>query len=510
MKEDNLPRHKVKLESGYKIQQRTKNKRNIDGTESLNNRITMITVDEVKEDRDSMCSEEYEELLQRSLQTSDTVTQIESEPVIEPGVIDNAQDSREQFNLSPPAPSLANESQDTFAEDDLPPSPRTSFHLNKISMSSDEIIRPVSRQVSSAASTTRQSSGKIQSTPRQLARAVPSAPIMSARTTRSNTTSVRSASPKRAQSSPPRRNRKYQFDDPPTPRNIHSPRPNLAKPGQLARSGVASINASSQDGGEQEYIKISQQLLPSSGNRRSYSAASRSDVSRISSGTELDTVMDANRNDSISINSMDVNKGDNDILHHHDDDHRHCTCSPEAKRVLSAALSHMSNASDPNAVISIPTAINTEVDVQSNAGSSAGSFYSEKSDLLNELESPSASGRETPTDFDRQEPDIPSNEQSTETNKQDPTEAQNVEIPGSSSNQDIYINQTDGLAFNQNDLEQMNKDTEQMDVPKSRSNSAASKKKRSVKFADEQESLSVPYCTPSSTPREQTSDIEDG
>ncbi len=51
------------------------------------------------------------------------------------------------------------------------------------------------------------------------------------------------------------------------------------------------------------------------------------------------------------------------------------------------------------------------------------------------------------------------------------------------------------------------------DPPKPRAVSAT-KQKRTVKFADEQDdgtlSPSVPQCTPSSTPREQNSDSENG
>lgn len=575
VKADNLPQNRVPVRrqqslDNYKIKQRTKNKRNIDGTKSLNNRITMISVDQVRDDRDSMCSEDYEELLHRSLQTADIKDELDREEAgrNEDGVLGSRDEDTDQFASSMSSGRLA-----MSPEEELMPSiighQRSNRYQDDGFRSSSQGRGSPSRQMSfvsevdfnvnselpiqeesetpdnwrsqqlSPTSSPRQRSGGFP--PRQLsARPAPSASstVTSARTRTQQ--QVRPAPPKRAQSSPARRTSKphYQFDEAPTPRNLHSPRPNLVKAGQLQRSGVASISSNQDVGGDHEYIKISHQIRPGSHlrNNRGHSA-----LLGPPGGSDLSTSSHAGDNDpsdTVSVDSMDVNKGDHDHRTM-DHDREECTCSPDVKRALSAALSHQSShptGTDPSGpVFYIPTADSAESDIFSGraggggrGGGSVTSFYSDKSDPLDGYESDLGdSGRESPADplfnpnpnpneqkhlnaADLPAPNQGDDDQSG--NTRELPDSSSPPLPGAASSDardqqevEFFINQIDGLSFNHADIEEIN----QMSV--SRLNSAADdRKKRTVKFADEQESMStsVPQCTPMSTPREHHSDSE--
>ncbi|XP_038056428.1 uncharacterized protein LOC119728311 [Patiria miniata] len=485
IKDDARPKRGPKLET-YRLSHRTKGKRNLDGTDSLSNRITVITVDQIDEDRESLCSLDYEEILQRSLE----VEQPADEEA--PSLLRHAEDSRrspERVLLSP------------FGEGSVS-EPRTA-PSSGMKHSTPHVSPHHSAGTSDAGLVARSMTPKPRTMP--LTSPVPSSPsIVSSRPRTGSQTS------QRAQSSNSKG--RYSFSQTPTPRNLNSPHPNLVKPGQLPRTGVSSINPGVQEG-EHEYIKISQPILPGSERTQSQmdnmAAISRVEERNAFADYKEDSES-LGRNPSIaSFDSMDSMNVEGDRIGNHLPDNLTelpCSCSPEAKRVVSAALSRVSL--DSANIINIPTAdmnmslsdLNSVSDMDPLASYSSfrGSLSSDvaaavAADLL-----PEGVGEAVPHQGDL----LPSNEISGEqvgvASRSSASSASSQRLPMSRERQEelgYIINKVDGLELAQTD----NENKEQQ-----RKAASAKKPNRTVTFAEELRPPSVPNCTPESTPRDPT------
>ncbi|XP_071799421.1 uncharacterized protein [Asterias amurensis] len=480
IKDDARPKRGPKLET-YRLSHRTKNKRNLDGTESLGNRITVITVDQIDEDRESLNSMDYEEILQRSLDVEQSPEEEGSSSSLRFG-----EDlKRGSVVSSMLGEVLLSESEDTTTSGLLekPVTPRSSPHQ--------------SYPNSDTGLTTQSINPKPRSIP--LTSPVPSSPsIVSGRPWTGSQKS------QRAQSSNSKG--RYPFSPAPTPRNLNSPHPNLAKPGQLPRTGVSSINPGVQDG-EHEYIKISQQILPGS-ERANSRAENLAAIARVSERNVYEDSHDDSQslgqNPSIasfdSVDSMNVegdrggNRLPDDVTTMNDPP---CSCSPEAKRVMSAAISRVSHSS--STFINIPTAdMNTslsdlnsisDMDPMASYSSFRGSLSSElgeANDLT--LEEGDMSPLKDSND----------NHLSESNNEQEGLATVSSASSTSSKRQPhedlgYVINQVDGLDLRNSDNEVLEPE---------RKPASAKKSNRMVTFAEELPS--VPNCTPESTPRDPT------
>lgn len=482
IKDDARPKRGPKLET-YRLSHRTKSRRNLDGSESLSNRITVITVDQIDEDRESLNSLDYEEILQRSL---DVEQSPEEEAV--PSSLRFSEDLKRGSIVSSMLGEVAlSESEDTTTLLDKPVTPRSSPHQSYAN--------------SDAGLTTHGISPKPRSIP--LTSPAPSSPsIVSGRPWTGSQKS------QRAQSSNGKT--RYSFNQTPTPRNLNSPHPNLAKPGQLPRTGVSSINPGVQDG-EHEYIKISQQILPGS-ERANSRAENLAAIVRVSERNAYpdshDDTQSLGQNPSIasfdSIDSMNV-EGDRGRNHLPEDvtnlTEPPCSCSPEAKRVMSAAISRVSHSSSN--FINIPTAdmnvslsdLNSisDMDPMASYSSFRGSLSSELAEA-NDLtlgEDEDQSPQKDPNDNHLMDSN---NEQEGKPTASSTSSSSSKHQAPSDSQEDLgyVINQVDGLDLMHSD---------EVRDPQRKSHSAK-KSNRTVTFAEE--IPSVPNCTPESTPRDPT------
>ncbi|KAJ8040405.1 hypothetical protein HOLleu_14686 [Holothuria leucospilota] len=340
------PKVQIKLDK-FCIRHRSKPKRNIDGTESLNQRITMITVDDLaknENDNDAMTMDEYQELLRQKLESvpADEGTVGESHPDLMQRLSPRTEDDLNRdksLSLSSlgkgsdvsgttvdKPPSLSFESRDNTSSptDDVPASlPSPSRRMVRNQRSAPAVA--VRRSTSHGSSTTN-----------------PGIRPKSEMTRRADRKPL-SGHSGRAQSSTSQR--RYVFDLPPTPRSAQSPR---VKRGQFHRSGVPSINSGPREG-EQEYIKISHQI-PSP-----YQATNREAPVGISDVDDVDSRPSSPGSMRGSVSSLNVLGGGEENQHIHHEEN--CSCTQEAKRALSAALSGLSSShTEHGPFINIPTA----------------------------------------------------------------------------------------------------------------------------------------------------------
>ncbi|XP_022109855.1 uncharacterized protein LOC110989631 [Acanthaster planci] len=479
VKDDARPKRGPKLET-YRLSHRTKSKRNLDGTESLSNRITVITVDQVDEDRESLCSLDYEEILQRSL---------EVEPATEdeaPSLLRHPEDGQkiaptDRVLLSPFAEGLVGEPRNGSVSGIKPSGPSSSPRHSAINTDTRLVTRSMTP--------------KPRTVP--LTSPVPSSPsIVSGRPRTGSQTS------QRAQSSGSKG--RYSFSQPPTPRNLNSPHPNLVKPGQLPRTGVSSINPGIPEG-EHEYIKISQPILP--GSERTQSRMDN--LAAIARVGEKNAIVEDYRGSSVSLgrnpsvtslDSMDsLNVQGGQVVNQLPDDLTEppCSCSPEAKRAVSAALSRVSR--DSSNVINIPTAdmnmsmsdLNSMSDMDPLASYSSfrGSLSSDvaaaEADLMPEEE---AETRDLIDEMGSEQVDRATRSLASSPSSQHLPSPERQEVG-------YIINKVDGLELRQSPGEPREE---------SRKTASAKKPNRTVTFAEEIQTPSVPNCTPESTPRDPT------
>ena len=310
---------------------------------------------------------------------------------------------------------------------------------------------------------------------------------------------VGSAGSQRAISSASSR-RKYTFDQKATPRNAHSPRPNLARPGQLPRTKVSSISSGPQEG-DQEYIKISQQLLKPGEERSRMELAAISHVSdmnqtHMGSGDVREPSV-SSLDDRETVDSMNVQRGDqqHEKQGHYHEDGTMCTCSPQAKRAMSAALSAMSHVSTEHSIINIPTARMTPTESEHNSLSDMDPLSSTSTFQRASLGEDEWKEATMDQSMDKEVfGDLPNKDgKSTEISESGdhgdmPRETNAVDAPSErvspTASREIVINRHDGL------------DSLGITPPRSAS------KKRTVKFSDEIQEPYVPFTSPISTPRD--------
>ncbi|XP_071498485.1 uncharacterized protein [Diadema antillarum] len=509
VRDGSRPQSSVKL-GRYRINQQSRRKIGIDGAESLNNRITRVTVDQINRAEGNsreLTDEDYENLLQERIKS----VNVEEEDEEEDGenedddLLDEViTEGREGYTHPSPRRkledmqensmySIGRESERSGLTVEKPPTMRSlqaSMHDFAIHGSPPEKSRPHVRQVASAIPSTRHAQSMdpaLSAPPRTMARSAGSQRIQP-RENDLKRLGAQSASSRRALSSASSRKR-YSFDQPVTPHNAHSPRPNLIKPGHLPRSKVSSISQGPQEG-DQEYIKFSQQILrPGDARSRESSAGlmamGESNQPRHGSGDmryrpEPSII---STDDVVSVDSMNVHRGDpHQKPDHYHEDGTKCTCSEEAKRAMSAALSAMSHVSTDHSVINIPTAPMTPSESDRNS--------------LSDMDPLSSTSSFRRTSFDEDDwKDTSGNDSKPETSASGHrTAAEQVTESGDHSNitdigsptpsREIIINKDDGL------------DAQGITPPRSAG------KKRTVKFSDEIPEPFVPYTSPSSTPRD--------
>ena len=333
--------------------------------------------------------------------------------------------------------------------------------------------RPYVRQVASAMPGTRQArsnDAQLSAPPRSMIRSAGSQRIQPPMDTTGQRLGARSAGSQRALSSASSRI-KYSFDQKVTPRTAQSPRPNLARPGHLPRSKVSSISTGPQEG-DSEYIKFSQQILkPGEGQGHDPGMNAIHQFHDLTYGQfeSMRNTSISSMDDGGSVDSMNVHRGDprQEKAHYHEDGTK-CTCSAEAKRVMSAALSAMTRVSGDHSVINIPTAPMTPSDSDRNSLSDMDPLSSTSSFHRASL------GEEDwkESSFDQSGYHAPEHQH------------QGTEGDSPTPSKEMVINRHDGL------------DSLGITPPRSAG------KKRTVKFSDEIEEPFVPYTSPISTPRD--------
>ncbi|XP_041475090.1 uncharacterized protein LOC121423720 isoform X2 [Lytechinus variegatus] len=477
MKDGSKPQRGIKL-GKYRINQQSRSKIGIDGAQSLNNRITHVTIDQIdRADSEyrELTDADYENLLKEKLRSvsmeADSEDNEEDDAILEsvsPRRV--AEDVREAASIC----SIGKESEASGLTVEKPASarPQGSTDIIGVTQISSRAEKPYVRQVASAMPGMRQArsnDAQLTAPPRSMIRSAGSQRIQPPIDSTSQRLGARSAGSQRALSSASSRI-KYSFDQKVTPRNAHSPRPNLARPGHLPRTKVSSISTGPQEG-DAEYIKISQQILkPGDGQDR--------DVGMIAQISDFTQGQFGNRDPSISsmdeggsVDSMNVHRGDphQEKAHYHEDGTK-CTCSPEAKRVMSAALSAMSHVSADHSVINIPTAPMTPTDSDRNSLSD-----------MDPLSSTSSFRRASLGEEDWKESSFDEGGQVAESGDHGPGV---TEVSSPTPSKEIVINRHDGL------------DSLGITPPRSAG------KKRTVKFSDEVDEPFVPYTSPISTPRD--------
>lgn len=504
----------------YRINQQSKSKIGIDGAESLNNRITHVTIDQLNRsdaEYKELTDADYENLLKEKLRLVSMDAEGEEEE--EEGIYEDdgsMYDRREQMiSVSPRRKledmkersdySIGKESDVSGMTVEKPPTFRSqgsAVDIAGLMAQGSTAEKPYVRQVASAMPGMRHApDSQLSAPPRSMTRSAGSQRIQPMDSSGQRLV-LRSAGSQRALSSASSR-RKYSFDQQVTPANAHSPRPNLARAGHLPRTRVSSINTGPQEG-DQEYIKFSQQILrPVEGRPRKGDPG----MMAISHVGDTNQARHSMRDPSVSclddggsVDSMNVHRGDphrGKHEHYHEDGSK-CTCSPEAKRVMSAALSAMSHVSTDHSVINIPTAYMAPSESDRNSLSD-----------MDPLSSTSSFRRPSLGDDDWRETSF---DQSTEKDNQidssyDVMASEEVaesgdhgnigSIPDANENKppitfvsspapsrEIVINRHDGL------------DAQGITPPRSAG------KKRTVKFSDEILEPYVPYTSPISTPRD--------
>ena len=279
---------------------------------------------------------------------------------------------------------------------------------------------------------------------------------------------------------------------------------------------MSSINPGVQDG-EHEYIKISQPILPGSDRANSNLAAISRIGERNAHADTSDDLQSLGRNPSIasfdSIDSMNVER-DRTGNHLPDDvtmwTEPPCGCSLEAKMVISAALSRISHESSN--YINIPTAdMNTSLsDLNSVSDMDPLASYSSfRGSLGSDIAATNDLTSEDGVDIDKAVQKDPNHNHLADLNNTTNDQEAVATIHSISSASSLcqppfqdgqeelgyIINQVDGLELTRSKHELMEPH---------RKSTSAKKSNRTVTFAEEILTPSVPNCTPESTPRDPT------
>ncbi|PIK35323.1 hypothetical protein BSL78_27851, partial [Apostichopus japonicus] len=490
------PKIQIKLDK-YCIRHRSRPKRNVDGTESLGQRITMITVDDLtrdqEEDNDAMTMADYQELLKRKL---------ESVPADDGPAVDESGHPNLMQRLSPRVEdgmnrekslSLSSLGRGSDAASDItvekPPSP--------FLMSRDSQILPKERVPTAVP----------KSNSRTLVRHQRSAPAVAVR--RHADTNASTSNPgMRPKSEMTRRTDRYpfsgrsrrvhsstggryNFDQPATPRSAQSPR---VKPGQFYRTGVPSINTVPREG-EQEYIKISHQI-PSPYHPLGHETPSAAMLDE-RDGEDRSSSPGSMKG---SVSSLNVLRGVDENTHHtHEGED--CSCTEDAKRVMSAALSGISLPHEDHSLfISIPTARVSPggaSDIQSELNMMRSSQASvTRRSSLDDDEFDQYSEKDDLSEFDdlvEEEGDLQledSNQGNLEMAGSNDVNAEALQLP---VNEDVIINREDGLLSEDGILSK--KAERSISSPRGDG-------KRTVTFREDLLEPSAPTTTPLSTPRD--------
>ncbi|XP_077981490.1 uncharacterized protein LOC144436547 [Glandiceps talaboti] len=337
--EDVKPRTDLRPDS-YRVRQRVKNKLNIDGTASLNSRITVVTVDKYEDDQESLSSTDYNEILSEKLY-ADTIPTPEPEPT--PIVEEKPKSGKKERKLQ---------------EDGLRSLSRESFN------SAGTLEKPITPQASIVSGT------------------VTDATFI--------TTGVNPYKPHKGSTSVHRVSSgtssvKINIEKAPA-KTVSVKGHGLAKPGQLHRTGVPSISSPGRhDADQTSFIQIAQAIsIPDTPSVHDLSSPMRSNTDiNISSAQHnakaLSTVIDSNKvpdnvlprskherdmkaGDAINLRGKQMQvirsdgSGDNESrrssaasstgsMHVHKGTNGHgpghvCTCTPEAKRAMAEFISH--------------------------------------------------------------------------------------------------------------------------------------------------------------------------
>ncbi|XP_071953913.1 uncharacterized protein [Antedon mediterranea] len=309
------PRPDLMKPSSYRVRSRTKNRKNVNGIESLNNRITVITVDQGNDDDvDSLASEDYQEILQRRLEASE-----------------KPQDEKKE--LEKETCNAQSELKEKCSKEVFQSKSSTS-HCSIDRTSKETLVSITEKPLPPAASSTSSSLINLVaqgSNPKLQTRPPSSSVISSKRVGSSKSNSVQEE------------------------RQSHSAsqRPQLSKPDQLPCSGSAM-----RDRGK-EFVSISQQIRLPTGvllkKQRSSPELkiSSPEIHHDFSGDELDDVSIGQLSHVNSMGSLDsliAANGNNDQSDH---DHHNCTCTVEAKMAVSAVLSSTPHQTVPSTIINV-------------------------------------------------------------------------------------------------------------------------------------------------------------
>ncbi|XP_002739156.1 uncharacterized protein LOC100376789 [Saccoglossus kowalevskii] len=327
--EDVKPRTDIRPDT-YRVRQRVKNKLNIDGTSSLSNRITVVTVDQFDDDQESLSSRDYNEILNEKLH-AESIPVPETEKEVELSDIKSSSTSGSVKEEKKGIENLRSASRESFTSSvglEKPMTPQASIVSNVVSDNTFMTtgVNPLKPQSGerSKSSTPRSAVGSI--------------------------TKVHPLSNKAG----------------------------LAKPGQLHRSGVTSVSNGHKDG-ETSFIRIAQgigipDVNPSTDlNNDMISASSHHNAKIITKVSETNKVnekrsryidngeginlkgkqMQVLRSEGSGENgsrrsspgSSIVSSNGNLTVHPHQHKSANgeihvCTCTPEAKRVMARLISH--------------------------------------------------------------------------------------------------------------------------------------------------------------------------
>ncbi|XP_033109321.1 uncharacterized protein LOC117110667 isoform X2 [Anneissia japonica] len=317
---DDRPRAGLIKPNSYRVRSRTKNKRTFNGMESLNNHITVVTVDQHDDDADSLTSEDYHEILRQRITAGQKPHEDKKEESKEHKYETKCELKKSSQNVlrstsSTSYYSLSKENLASLAAPGVPMTPSgfaaASSYVNLIAQGSNPNLQ--SRPASSVGS------NRVQ----------------------------RSSSSKCSYSHEERQSQ-----------SATTQHQQLAKQGHLLRSGVSSISNGMQDR-EKEFVSISQQIRLPSGVPLKKQESSPDFHLKLSlpekhpdySDDELDESIGklSHGNSMESLDSMMAN-GNDDILDH---EHHSCTCTLEAKMAVSAALSGAPHQLMPSTIINV-------------------------------------------------------------------------------------------------------------------------------------------------------------
>ncbi|XP_070563637.1 uncharacterized protein [Ptychodera flava] len=339
IKDDEVKSRTELRPNSYRVRQRVKNKLNIDGTASLNNRITVVTVDQFDDDQESLSSRDYNDILSEKLH-ADSVPMVESQQEVS---VDERPKSSKKKEMK--------------QEENLRSVSRESFH------SSGSLEKPITPQASIVSSTVADHTFITTGiNPHKFQKPGSPSPRVP-----SGSNSVRTNPDKSVTKAYPPVSKTH----------------GLAKPGQLYRSGIPSINNMSlRDSEQTSFIQIAQAInFPDASSQHDLPLISRSNsdigASAQHNARVISTVTETNRaldnlppksrysdgdrksgdvmnlrgkqmhvvksEESCESNSRRSSAGSMPSAHAH---HSHrvsnghvCTCTPEAKRAIATIMS---------------------------------------------------------------------------------------------------------------------------------------------------------------------------